>query len=155
MIIIEKKGDWVTIGFKEGNGTTTEQKEYAYVDDIRNLTAASLAYRLKQIDFDGSFEYSDVVYIVNPAPMDYALDQNFPNPFNPTTSINYGVPIKSNVVLKVYNTLGSEVVTLVNEEKPAGNYEVTWNAINIPSGVYFYRLQAGDFVQTRKMILLK
>ena len=155
IINYEKQGEWITVGFEEGNGTTTEQKEYAYVDDIRNLTAASLKYRLKQIDFDGSFEYSDVVLVDYPAPVAYALHQNYPNPFNPKTSIKYGVPIKANVVLKVYSAIGSEVVTLVNEEKPAGNYEVAWNAENIPSGVYFYKMQAGSFIETRKMILIK
>ena len=83
------------------------------------------------------------------------LHQNFPNPFNPTTKIQYSIPQSSNVVIKVFNILGREIETLVNEEKPVGTYEVNWNASNLTSGVYFYRLQAGDFAQTRKMILLK
>jgi len=88
-------------------------------------------------------------------PTEYALSQNYPNPFNPSTTIKYSVPELSFVTIKFYDVLGSEVATLVNEEKPVGTYEVNWNATNLPSGVYFYRLQAGDFVQTRKMILLK
>ena len=83
------------------------------------------------------------------------LYQNFPNPFNSITQIKYSIPKSSQVSLKIFNTLGEEIETLVNEEKPVGTYEVNWNAVNLPSGVYFYRLQAGDFVQTRKMILLK
>jgi hypothetical protein len=85
----------------------------------------------------------------------YSLSNNYPNPFNPTTSIQYAIGSRQFVSLKVYNILGTEIETLVNEEKSAGNYELNWNAANLPSGVYFYKLQAGDFVQTKKMILLK
>jgi hypothetical protein len=92
---------------------------------------------------------------LNSLPTEYSLSQNFPNPLNPSTKIKYSIPISSQVSLKIFNTLGEELEILVNEEKPIGTYEVNWNAANLPSGVYFYRLQAGDFVQTRKMILLK
>ena len=88
-------------------------------------------------------------------PNDFSLSQNFPNPFNPTTLISYKLKETSRVQLKVFNILGNEVETLVNEQKPAGNYEITWNALNLPSGVYFYRLQAGSFIDTKKMVLLK
>jgi hypothetical protein len=91
----------------------------------------------------------------NSLPAYYHLDYNYPNPFNPTTKINYALPKSAFVELKVYNILGQEIATLVNADKPAGYHEVNFNASNIPSGIYFYRLQAGDFVQTRKMILLK
>jgi hypothetical protein len=92
---------------------------------------------------------------LNPLPTEFALEQNYPNPLNPSTTIKYSIPKSSQVTLKIFNTLGEELEILVNEEKPVGTYELNWNAVNIPSGVYFYRLQAGDFVQTRKMILLK
>jgi len=85
----------------------------------------------------------------------YQLYQNYPNPFNAQTRIQYAVNSNLFVTVKVYDELGKEVATIINEEKPAGNYELNWNAVNLPSGVYFYRLQAGSFVQTRKMILLK
>jgi len=88
-------------------------------------------------------------------PTEFLLAQNYPNPFNPSTSINWQLPVRSQVTLKVYNILGSEIATLVNEEKPAGTYEATWQAANLPSGVYFYRIQAGSFISTRKMLLLK
>jgi predicted GH43/DUF377 family glycosyl hydrolase len=95
-------------------------------------------------------------------PKAFSLDQNFPNPFNPSTTIKYQIPASLNpskggtlVTLKVYDILGSEVVTLVNEEKPVGTYEITWNATNLPSGVYFYQLKAGEYINTKKMILLK
>ncbi|MGB5847989.1 MAG: T9SS type A sorting domain-containing protein [Ignavibacteriaceae bacterium] len=88
-------------------------------------------------------------------PIEYALKQNYPNPFNPTTTINYQIPELSFVTLKVYDVLGSEIITLVNEEKPVGSYEVEFNAAGLPSGVYFYQLNAGEFINTKKMILLK
>jgi len=86
---------------------------------------------------------------------DFILEQNYPNPFNPSTKIKYSIPQTSNVIIKVYDILGNEIETLVNEEKQTGTYEVTWYAENLPSGVYFYRLQAGSFVETKKMVLLK
>ncbi len=93
--------------------------------------------------------------VINKLPSNYYLGQNYPNPFNPSTVINWQLPVSSFVTLKIYDILGREVVTLVNEEKPAGNYEVEFNAANLPSGVYFYQLQAGDYVNTKKMILIK
>jgi hypothetical protein len=155
IILNEGNEEWTTIGFREGYGTTTESKEYSYVDDISTLNATSLAYRLKQIDYDGSFEYSDEVLVANPAPIDFALEQNYPNPFNPSTRLKYSIPQTSDVVIKIFDILGNEIETLVNEEKQIGTYEITWIAEELPSGVYFYRLHAGDFIQTKKMILMK
>lgn len=88
-------------------------------------------------------------------PILYKLYDNYPNPFNPSTKIKFSIPSSEFVTLKVYEVLGSEVATLINEEKPAGNFEITWNAESVPSGVYFYTLQAGNFVESRKMILMK
>jgi hypothetical protein len=88
-------------------------------------------------------------------PLTYKLDQNFPNPFNPSTKIKYSVPQPSNVTIKVFDILGREIETLVNEEKPIGTYELTWNAANLPSGVYFYQLKAGNYKAVKKMILMK
>jgi hypothetical protein len=86
---------------------------------------------------------------------EFVLSQNHPNPFNPSTTINYQIPELSFVTLKVYDVLGNEVGTLVNEEKPIGNYEVEFDAISLTSGIYFYKLQAGSFVETKKMVLMK
>ena len=89
------------------------------------------------------------------SPETFQLSQNYPNPFNPTTSLQYTIGGRQFVTLKVYNSLGKEIATLVNEEKPAGEYEVEFNGANLPSGIYFYELKAGNLTQTKKMILLK
>jgi hypothetical protein len=88
-------------------------------------------------------------------PTEFSLSQNYPNPFNPSTKISFTIPQVSKVTIKVFDVLGNEIETLVNEEKPAGTYEITWSAANLPSGIYFYQLKAGSFVETKKMILLK
>ncbi|HEX9739124.1 MAG TPA: DUF1028 domain-containing protein [Ignavibacteriaceae bacterium] len=150
------KNDWRLIGFKEGNGTTTETQSYSFADDLSGTGSPILYYRLKQLDFDGSFEYFPQSGIeVNIDPAAFSLSQNYPNPFNSSSVIKYSIPHLSGVSIKIFSTLGEELVTLVNGVKPAGVYEINWNAGSLPGGVYFYRLQAGSFVQTRKMILLK
>jgi Secretion system C-terminal sorting domain len=88
-------------------------------------------------------------------PLTYQLEQNYPNPFNPSTTFRYSIPTQSKVVMKVYDILGNEIATLMDEEKPVGTYELTWNAANLSSGIYFYQLKAGNYVETKKMILLK
>ncbi|MEJ2105223.1 MAG: T9SS type A sorting domain-containing protein [Ignavibacteriaceae bacterium] len=158
--------EWKTIGFIPGFGTTTEPKSYSFVDDLSltpNLTN-TLRYRLKQIDFDGSFEYSNEIEVeVDITPKEFVLYQNYPNPFNPSTVIRFEIPGQSAlggrndnvlVTLKVYDVLGNEVVTLVNEEKQPGAYEVEFDASSLSSGIYLYKLQAGKFIQPKKMILV-
>jgi parallel beta-helix repeat protein len=151
----EAQGEWTLIGFRGGYGTTSEPKEYSYTDNINGIKATSFAYRLKQIDFNGTYEYSAEVFVDNFTPIDFVLEQNYPNPFNPSTTIAYGIPVKSHITLKVYNALGKEVVTLVNEEQAPEKYQVVLNAINLASGVYFYKLNTGGFIETKKMLLLK
>lgn len=147
---------WERVGFVEGHATSTEPQDYNFNDDISNVKAVSLIYRLKQIDFDGSFEYSDEVEVINSAlPDKFSLSQNYPNPFNPSTTIDFSIPVKSNVVLKVYDVVGNEVATLVNEERSAGTYNVNFNAKSHSSGVYYYTLKTENFTQTKKMILMK
>jgi len=92
---------------------------------------------------------------ITEVPKTFELTQNYPNPFNPSTKIRYSVPQISNVTIKVFDILGNEIETLVNQENPAGTYEITWNAENLPSGVYFYQLRAGNFIEMKKMILLR
>lgn len=152
----ENEGDWLTIGFTEGNGSTTEPKAYSYTDQVGNIEAIAFKYRLKQIDFDGSFEYSDEVEVINSTIPDvYSLSQNYPNPFNPSTLIVFTIPQKEFVSLKVYDILGNEVATLVSEEKAPGSYEVLFDAAKLVSGVYVYSLRAGSFTKSKKMILMK
>ncbi len=156
--------DWRVIGFVPGFGTTTEPKTYSFTDE--NLPAGKYQYRLKQIDFDGSFEYSNTVEVEISSPTEFTLEQNYPNPFNPSTKIKYTIPTVTlslskgdvYVTLKVYDVLGNEIATLVNEQQQPGTYEVEFNvgqAISLSSGVYYYQLRVGGFVETKKMILVK
>jgi len=168
--IERKEGDrssntqnWEKVGFVNGNGNSNSPKNYLFED--KTVTTGKYSYRLKQIDNDGEFEYSKTIEIEFGVPGTYELSQNNPNPFNPTTRIVYQIPEKGNVTLKVFSSLGEEVAVLVNEEKPAGEYVVEFSAIGgsafggnaytLTSGVYFYRLKAGSFVETKKMILLR
>jgi hypothetical protein len=143
--------DLVTVGFVKGNGTTTEQHSYSYVDN--NELMGPVYYRLKQIDFNGKYDYSNVVEVTKA--VSYALSQNYPNPFNPTTAITYSVPQSSFVTLKVYNVLGSEVADLVNGVVEAGVHKVNFNGYDLTSGVYFYTIKAGNFSETKKLMLMK
>lgn len=145
--------EWQTIGFVEGSGTTTQPQAYSYTD--ADLTAGTYSYRLRQVDFDGSsYTYDELNIVINEV-ASFALQQNYPNPFNPTTQINYSVGERGTVTLAVYDLLGREIATLVNEVKEPGSYKVNFNASNLPSGVYTYRIQSGNFVQTKKMMLMK
>lgn len=146
---------WETIGFVQGNGTTLQTNYYTYKDNIGNLSQNDFTYRLKQLDYSGSYEYSSEITINNSVPSEFNLSQNYPNPFNPATIINYSLPQNSDVLLKVYDALGKEVATLVDGRQDAGKYEVTFNASRLSSGTYFYTITAGSFNQTRKMILMK
>ena len=141
------------IAFVAGKGTTTEKQEYLY-DDI-NLQSGIYNYRLEQLDFDGTRSISAEITVLLTIPETFILEQNYPNPFNPSTRISYQLPVSGNVTLKVYDLLGREVATLVNEEKPAGSYEVSFDASQLSSGVYLYRLSSGSFIETKKMILMK
>jgi hypothetical protein len=158
----QNDNEWETIGFVPGFGTTTETKSYSFIDE--NINSGTYKYRLKQIDYDGNFEYSnEIEIIVDFTPKEFVLYQNYPNPFNPTTTIKFEIPsvIASEakqslmVSLKVYDILGNEVATLVNEEKQPGVYEVEYNSENLSSGIYFYQLKAGEFTSIKKMVLLR
>jgi hypothetical protein len=144
---------WEKIGFVEGNGTTTETNHYSFED--KNLSSGKYSYRLKQIDFNGTFEYSDVIEVKMSIPSSFSLSQNYPNPFNPSTVIEYSIPADGFVSLTIYNTIGQEVSTLVSEQQTAGNYSISFSADRLPSGLYFYSLRSGEHNVTRKMLLLK
>jgi len=158
---------WNKIGFVAGNGKIKSPKDYSFIDNP--LEGNKYFYRLKQIDNDGQYEYSNVISIDLNTPNKYAMYQNYPNPFNPYTTIGFSIPTspfnpspyqgegnrERLITLTVYDVLGRKVAILVNEEKPAGSYEVEFNASQLPSGVYFYRLKAGEYVETKKMLLIK
>lgn len=147
--------EFVSVGFIKGNGTTTEPKAYSFVDNHLNNVTGKLYYRLKQIDYNGAFNYSEIVEVVIDLPLEYSLNQNYPNPFNPSTKIKYSVPEQNLVSIVVYGVTGEEIATLVNEVKEAGNYEIEFNALQLSSGVYFYRMTSGDFTSVKKLSVLK
>jgi len=145
----------ITIGIE--NNSEDVGLQYVF-DEQYALTASELAddFAIKfTTNAPTVVSVEDELNTENILPDEYALEQNYPNPFNPTTKIKYSIPQSSKVVIKVYDVLGNEITTLVNEEKPIGSYELTWYAEGLPSGIYFYRLQAGSFIETKKMILMK
>ena len=157
---IERKSSkdnvWAVAGFVKGNSTSSAINNYSFSDNISKFGVAVFNYRLKQIDFDGTSKYYDLSNSVEvSAPVNFALDQNYPNPFNPTTTIRYSVAMDSKVRIDVYDVLGRLVKNLVNENKAAGNYSVDFNASNLSSGVYMYKISAGNFTAVRKMNLMK
>ncbi len=144
---------WQTIGFVKGSGSTTISHTYTYVDNPANNGVYQ--YRLKQIDYNGSFKYSNTTEVNLLLVNSFKLEQNYPNPFNPTTTIGYDIPSASFVTIKVYDMLGNEVTTLINEYVDAGVHEITFNASKLSSGVYLYRMTAGKYTMQKKMLLLK
>lgn len=153
-----KRGEedqWRKIGFVEGTGTTAAPQSYHFTDTAVPFEAETLAYRLRQIDFDGAFEYSPVVELALTAPARFALEPNFPNPFARQTTIRYTLPHSGPVRLTVYDVLGREVAVLIDREEPAGRYEQVVPARSLASGVYFVRLQAGKQIQTQRMTVVR
>jgi len=151
-------GSWTKIGNVAGNGTTYNGHSYSITD--RNLSSGNYSYRLKQIDFNGNFKYYNLSNeVIVGVPEKYELSQNYPNPFNPSTKISYDIPFDGKVSLTVFDMSGKEIVNLVNEVKTAGYYTVNFNASNLSSGTYFYRINAEgngqNFVSTKKMLLVK
>ncbi len=147
------ENNYAKVGTVAGNGTTTDLKNYNFSERVNT---GNYSYRLKQIDFNGNFEYHNLSGEVNVGvPSEYAMSQNYPNPFNPSTKIDYDIPTDGNVAIILYDMSGREVSKLVNEFKPAGYYTVNFNASNLSSGMYFYRIASSNFSQTKKMVLVK
>lgn len=151
-------GEFLSVGFVAGYGTTTETKNYSFTD--AGLTPGTYTYRLKQVDLNGTFEYSNTVEVDIIAPKEFSLNQNFPNPFNPSTMISFSLAVDSKVSLKVFDILGQEVMTIVNNSLIAGAHEYNFDASNLNTGVYFYRIEASgvdgqNFTSVKKMILTK
>ena len=147
------------IAFIRGHGTTTNKSDYSYTDN--SILSGKYYYRLKQVDLDGSFHYTASIEANLGIPREFSLDQNYPNPFNPSTTIRFALPMNAKVNIKLYNTLGQEVVNILGSEQlDAGLHETVFNASNFSSGVYFYRLEAkgedgSSFAETKRMLLIK
>ncbi len=148
--------------FIVGHGTTLEPHYYSFTDT--ETEQGIWFYRLKQIDLDGTVHYTDAIQVsvvtdvasqASASPRSFALEQNYPNPFNPTTEIRYQISEVSHVTLNVFDLMGRKVATLVNEVKAAGEYKVEFDARDLSSGVYFYRLTAGNNNRTKRMVLIK
>jgi hypothetical protein len=162
---VERKssGDWQSIHFTEGRGTTAKGHEYEFLDILPGqFNNSYIKYRLRQVDFDGTSSYSGEIEVeLNPILEKFELSQNYPNPFNPSTKISWQSPVGSHQTIKVFDVLGNEIATLVDEYKPAGSYEIEFNTVetrhgvSLPSGVYFYQLRTGSFIDAKKMILLR
>jgi len=146
-------GYWSVLDFVKGHGSSSITHTYNFTDDKPQRGRENI-YRLKQIDYNGTFNYSDVVLVSVPFE-GYSLEQNYPNPFNPTTKIRFEVPIDGIVTIKIFDAFGQEVTTILNEFKKANMYEVEFNGSNLASGVYIYSLQANNYLESKIMVLLK
>jgi tartrate-resistant acid phosphatase type 5 len=144
---------WSVLEFVEGHGSSTRIHTYQFVDDKPQVGKEN-AYRLKQIDYDGSFKYSNIVVVSVPVE-GYSLEQNYPNPFNPTTKIRFELPVDGIVTIKIFDAFGQEINTILNELKKADVYEIGFNGSNLASGVYIYRLQVNGYLESKMMVLLK
>lgn len=145
---------WESIGFILGSGYSNSPQSYYFIDS--SLSSGKYYYRLKQVDNDGQYAYSPIVHFDNiDKPKNYALFQNYPNPFNPSTMIRYSISQDGFVTLKIYNSLGEEIKTIVNQTQYSGQYEIDFNALNLAGGVYFYELRCNDFIQVKKLVVIK
>lgn len=151
--MVSDNPDWKVLGFVNGNGTSSNQHFYAFTD--HNLSAGKYLYRLKQIDFNGTYQFSDELEVNFIGADKFELSQNYPNPFNPATIISFTISNRQFVTLKIYDILGNEVESLVNDYREPGTYNINFSAAGLPSGVYIYKIQAGAFSQSRKMTLIK
>jgi hypothetical protein len=150
---VKGQTEFSNVGFVSGKGTTTEKTFYSYSD--KNEKPGTYLYRLKQIDFDGTFSYSNEIEVEITGPKDYALYQNYPNPFNPSTTIKFALPVKTNLSLSVYNTLGEKVAEIFNGELEEGYHEMMFNGSGLSSGIYFYKIESENYSATKKLMLLK
>jgi hypothetical protein len=145
--------EWITLGSVKASGSSNSPKQYSYLDN--KLLSGKYQYRLKMVDNDGSFTYSKVIEVDIAAPKEFKLFQNYPNPWNPTTKISYSLPTDGVITLIVYDIIGREVVTLVNENKKAGNYDVTFDGSRFASGVYICKMTAKNFTSSIKTLMIK
>jgi len=156
---INPESEYIVLGFVKGSGNSNSQKLYSFHDPLEGK--GIYVYRLKQTDTDGKFRYIKTIEVNMEAPQEYELLQNYPNPFNPTTTISYTLANESDVKITIYNTLGKEVAKVVNDRQNSGSYSLNFNAANLSSGIYFYRIEAysikggNPFIATQKMTIVK
>ncbi len=157
---IHRRSDagYTSVGYVQGYGTTSETQNYSFVD--HNVNPGTYYYRLKQIDFDGTFAYSEEINVEVNTPVAFGLNQNYPNPFNPATVISFNLPIDARVTLKLFNVLGQELITLIDQNLGAGIHDHNFDASGLNSGVYFYKIEAvgtdgSNFSSVKKMMLTK
>lgn len=146
--------DWLKIGFVNSSGNSSSRKEYSFVDNKLNKNGRYL-YRLKEIDTNGEIKILKEISVDVSLKNKFELAQNFPNPFNPSTVISWFLPEQTVTTIKIYNIIGAEVATLVNESLPAGMHDAKFDAAHLPSGTYIYSIQAGSHKEVKKMLLLK
>ena len=144
---------WITLGFVDGKGNSNISNSYEFTDNSQNF--GKVTYRLKQVDFDGKFTYSNTIEVNVGLPKELTLMQNYPNPFNPATTISYAIPTAGNVSVKVYNSLGQEVATLFEGYQEAGMKQLNFNANNLNSGIYYCVVNFGNSTKVTKMLLMK
>lgn len=150
----ENSSSWEKICFINGKGSATSINKYSYTDYVGSF--GSYSYRLKQIDLDGSYTFSNEISLnAGLKPEGYGISQNYPNPFNPATKIDYQLPVNCFVTIEIFDIIGNRIATLINEEKQAGSYTVEFNASEFSSGIYYYKFTAGEFTDVKKLVLLK
>ncbi|MDP2304149.1 MAG: T9SS type A sorting domain-containing protein, partial [Ignavibacteria bacterium] len=145
--------EWNSLAIIEGVGTTRFPSDYLYIDKVNS--DSKLYYRYKQINFDGSYTYSNVIELDKIVPLNYGLEQNYPNPFNPTTNIDFRIPETGKVTIKIFDLLGNEIVTLLNEIKEVGTHSINFSADGLVSGIYFYTMRINNFQSQKKMVLIR
>ncbi len=154
IIHVSNSPGWIKVGYVSGNGTSTIVQQFSF--DDKKLSTGKYKYRLKQIDFNGSFNYYELQNEVEiGVPGKFELSQNYPNPFNPKTTIDFNIPSDMKVTLKIFDVSGREIISPVNEFKTAGYYSINFDGSNLSSGIYFYTLKAGSFSITKKFVILK
>jgi len=152
----DKGTGWEKVNFVSGNGSSATPHNYQFTDNsIKSIDAKNVRYRLKQLDYDGSFSYSDVIEVTLPGTDSFVLLQNYPNPFNPSTNINFSLPIRSQVKIELFDILGVKVADIVDQEYGPGYHTIQFDAAKLPSGIYFYQMNAGKYREVKRMNLLK
>jgi hypothetical protein len=145
--------NWNEISFIEGTGTSTDKNYYSFLDE--NLAAGNYSYRLTQVDFDGTISELKTVEVEHLPEINFMLYQNYPNPFNPSTKISFLISKEEFVTLEIFNSLGEKISKLINQRMNAGMHEVTFDASDLPSGIYIYKIKAGEYVSSKKLVLLR